>query len=65
MCETEMGGSKMTEASKIKLDKIFDIDSEYPIIEREVLPEKIVCPDCGGITYEGLELCHRCGGLLI
>ncbi|MBQ3600871.1 MAG: hypothetical protein II992_06675 [Lachnospiraceae bacterium] len=55
----------MTEASKIKLDKIFDIDSEYPIIEREVLPEKIVCPDCGGITYEGLELCHRCGGLLI
>ena len=55
----------MTEASKKKLEGIFDIDSEHPIIEREVLPEKIICPDCGGITYEGLELCHRCGGLLI
>lgn len=55
----------MTEESKRKLASIFNESLEYPIIEREVLPEKIVCPDCGGITYEGLDLCHRCGGLLI
>lgn len=56
---------KMTEESKKKLDAIFDESLEYPIIESEVLPEKLVCPDCGGVTFEGLDLCHLCGGLLI
>lgn len=37
---------------------------EYEIVEREILPEKIVCPDCGGITLEGLEFCDKCGGEL-
>ncbi|WP_066715512.1 hypothetical protein [Clostridium sp. Marseille-P299] len=39
-------------------------EPEYEIVEREILPEKIVCPDCGGITLEGLEYCDKCGGEL-
>lgn len=41
------------------------IDGEYEIIEREILPEQIVCPDCGGFTLEGLEYCDKCGGDLM
>ena len=55
----------MTEESRKKLEAIFDEKLEYPIIVREVLPEKMVCPDCGGITFVGLDLCHLCGGMLI
>lgn len=40
------------------------ITGEYEIVEREILPEKIICPDCGGITLEGLEFCDKCGGEL-
>ena len=39
-------------------------DEEYEIVEREILPEKIICPDCGGITLEGLDFCDKCGGEL-
>ena len=39
-------------------------DAEYEIVEREILPEKIICPDCGGITLEGLDFCDKCGGEL-
>ena len=38
------------------------IEEEFEIIEREIMPEKIICPDCGGITLEGLEYCDKCGG---
>lgn len=34
---------------------------EYEVLEREILPEKIVCPDCGGITWEGMDFCDKCG----
>ena len=34
---------------------------EYPILEREILPEKIICPECGRITLEGLDYCDKCG----
>ncbi|MDF2610085.1 MAG: hypothetical protein K0R92_1559 [Lachnospiraceae bacterium] len=37
---------------------------EYEIVEFEIFPEKIVCPDCGGITLEGLDFCDKCGGEL-
>lgn len=37
----------------------------YDIVEREILPAKIICPDCGGITIEGLDFCDKCGGELI
>ncbi len=40
------------------------IEVEYEIVEREILPEKIICPDCGGITLEGLDFCDKCGGEL-
>lgn len=35
---------------------------EYEIVERVIYPEKIICPDCGGFTLEGLDFCDRCGG---
>lgn len=35
---------------------------QYEILEREIMPEKIICPDCGQITLEGLEYCDKCGG---
>ena len=38
-----------------------DEDCEYPILEREILPEKIICPKCGRITLEGLDYCDKCG----
>ncbi len=38
------------------------INGEYEILEREIMPEKIICPDCGGLTLEGLEFCDKCGG---
>lgn len=41
-----------------------DENGEYEILEREILPEKIICPDCGGITLEGLDFCDKCGGTL-
>lgn len=39
-------------------------EETYEILEREILPTKIICPDCGGITLEGLEFCDKCGGEL-
>lgn len=39
-------------------------NEEYEIVEREILPAKIICPDCGGITLEGLDFCDKCGGEL-
>jgi len=37
---------------------------EYEVVEIEILPKKIICPDCGGITLEGMEFCDKCGGEL-
>lgn len=35
---------------------------EYPVVELEILPEKVICPECGGLTTEGLIFCEKCGG---
>lgn len=35
---------------------------EYEVVERVIYPEKIICPDCGGFTLEGLDFCDKCGG---
>ncbi|WP_310603966.1 hypothetical protein [Anaerosporobacter sp.] len=37
---------------------------EYEIVECTIYPEKVICPDCGGITLEGLDFCDKCGGEL-
>ncbi len=42
--------------------EVTKVEGEPDIIEIEIQPRKIVCPDCGGITMEGLEFCHKCGG---
>jgi hypothetical protein len=42
-----------------------DDEIEYEIVEKEILPEKMICPDCGGITLVGLEFCDKCGGELM
>lgn len=39
-------------------------EQEYEVVEIEIHPAKIICPDCGGITLEGLEFCDKCGGEL-
>lgn len=40
-------------------------NDEYELVELEILPTKIICPDCGGITLEGLEFCDKCGGEIL
>lgn len=40
-------------------------DLEYEVVEREIHPAKMICPDCGGITLEGLDFCDKCGGELL
>lgn len=54
---TEMGASELETASPE--------EEIYEVLEREILPAKIICPDCGGITLEGLEFCDKCGGELL
>lgn len=49
----ESGINSKTEAEEV-----------YEVVEREIHPAKIICPDCGGITLEGLEFCDKCGGEL-
>ncbi len=39
-------------------------ETDYEIVEVEIKPAHIICPDCGGITIEGLDYCHKCGGEL-
>ena len=39
-------------------------ETEYEVVEMEIKPAHIICPDCGGITIEGLDYCHKCGGEL-
>jgi hypothetical protein len=52
------------EQDTIKQVEQFDPNLEYEIVERVILPEKIICPDCGGYTVEGLDYCDKCGGEL-
>lgn len=47
----------------LKIDKSIEI--EYEIVEKEIVPENMICPDCGGVTIVGLEFCEKCGGEII
>lgn len=48
----------------VKREGMTDPSNEYEVVECEIGPAKIVCPDCGGITLEGLDYCDKCGGEL-
>lgn len=50
---------------KITTQEGIQDELEYEIVEKEILPEKMICPDCGGITLVGLDFCDKCGGELI
>jgi hypothetical protein len=60
----EAGEEVMDFEETSNLDNEVSEDIEYEVVEREILPAKIICPDCGGITLEGLEFCDKCGGEL-
>ena len=49
---------------KSKENEALSGQEEYEIVEKEILPEKMICPDCGGITLVGLDFCDKCGGEL-
>ena len=60
--EADLTGELESEEAALEDDSESDV--EYEVVEREILPAKIICPDCGGITLEGLEFCDKCGGEL-
>jgi hypothetical protein len=69
--EAELDGSEQEESLEEENSEEESLDlkkeneqSEYEVVEREILPAKIICPDCGGVTLEGLEFCDKCGGEL-
>ena len=39
----------------------FNKDSQYEIIEQEILPAKIPCPGCGRRISHGMDYCNFCG----
>ena len=39
----------------------FDKDSEYEIVEREILPARVSCPGCGRKISHGMDYCNFCG----
>lgn len=57
-------GTVKKEAVKNKEEVTVTGQEEYEIVEKEILPEKMICPDCGGITLVGLDFCDKCGGEL-
>lgn len=61
---TEERDTESVNKDDVHSDSLYESEEEYEIIEREILPEKIICPDCGGITLEGLDFCDKCGGEL-
>lgn len=58
--EAEIKEENSPEASPVSQET----QETYEILEREIHPAKIICPDCGGITLEGLDFCDKCGGEL-
>lgn len=56
-------GNQKKNGMEVREDEM-DENGEYKVYEREILPDKIICPDCGGITLEGLDFCDKCGAEL-
>lgn len=42
----------------------FDNKSGKEVAKLTIKPEKVICPECGGMTTEGLVFCELCGGEL-
>jgi hypothetical protein len=67
--EVESGETVVNQTSqKTEVERSIEVpeaEEEYEVVEREIHPAKIICPDCGGITLEGLEFCDKCGGELL
>ncbi|SHO52144.1 hypothetical protein [Anaerocolumna xylanovorans] len=59
----EAEGTLSKEAVKTEAGEVSGSE-EHEIVEKEILPEKMICPDCGGITLVGLDFCDKCGGEL-
>lgn len=55
----------VSEESPKLVDPVYEEEETYEVLEREIQPAKIICPDCGGITLEGFEYCDKCGGELM
>lgn len=63
--EVEKSGTDLySEIERPEENMAMENVEEFEIVEMEILPAKIICPDCGGITLEGLEFCDKCGGEL-
>lgn len=61
--DEEVEESDLDLTSEVEIsDDVLEDEEEFEIVEIEILPNKIICPDCGGITLEGLEFCDKCGG---
>lgn len=62
--------TKQVHAAAVEGERLYseekkpDEEEEYELVEIEIAPARIICPDCGGITLEGLEFCDKCGGEL-
>ena len=39
----------------------FDADCPYEIVEREISPARLSCPNCGAGVLCGMDYCNRCG----
>ncbi len=62
--ETDEELSDPVPGAGLQMEADSTVNPEYEIVEREIHPAKIICPDCGGITLEGLDFCDKCGGEL-
>ncbi len=62
--EDEEDFEKVAEASDSSTIVDYESKEVYEVVEREIHPAKIICPDCGGVTLEGLDFCDKCGGEL-
>jgi hypothetical protein len=58
----EMNTEYINNTAQVEAEKEGMVNGEYEVLEREIMPERIICPDCGGLTLEGLEFCDKCGG---
>lgn len=51
-----------TTFKEVREKKTTSKEEYYEEVELEIRPANVVCPDCGGITLEGLDYCDKCGG---